>query len=134
MINNSEHQLSFIEHLRGLADGLLEPREAVRSYHGALQRLKIKPYRRLDDDLQPTPRGSAYGGSPPTAAKPTAGRKRQADGVPDFSKMSQAEKLAWNQGAVETHPGLSGDCPSLLPRLFPLRQSQFVGIPAIVVV
>ena len=36
MINNAEHQLTFIEHLRGLADGRLEPAEAVRSYHAAL--------------------------------------------------------------------------------------------------
>ena len=31
MINNSEHQLTFIAHLRMLADGDLEPAEAVRS-------------------------------------------------------------------------------------------------------
>ena len=58
MINNSEHQLTFIADLRGLADGRLEPREAVRSYHAALGRLKIAPYRKLEDDLQATPRGS----------------------------------------------------------------------------
>ena len=53
MINNSEHQLSFIQHLRWLADGdLSDPAEAVRSYHGALQELNIEPYRTLDDDLK----------------------------------------------------------------------------------
>ena len=87
MINNSEHQLTFIEHLRGLADGRLEPREAVRSYHAALGRLKIAPYRKLEDDLQATPRGSAYGG---------AGRG-PFDSEPDFSKMTTAEKIAWNR-------------------------------------
>ena len=54
MINNSEHQLTFIEHLRGLADGQLEPAEAVRSYHAALRRLQIRPYRSLEDDLRPS--------------------------------------------------------------------------------
>ena len=43
MINNAEHQLSFIEHLRALADGQIEPAEAVRSYHAALARLQLRP-------------------------------------------------------------------------------------------
>jgi hypothetical protein len=52
MINNSEHQLTFIQHLRWLADGdIADPAEAVRSYHGALQELSIEPYRPLADDL-----------------------------------------------------------------------------------
>jgi hypothetical protein len=50
MINNAEHQPSFIEHLRALADGHMEPVEAVRSYHAALQRLNIRPYRSLESD------------------------------------------------------------------------------------
>lgn len=55
MINHSEHQPSFIQHLRWLADGDIDdPGEAVRSYHGALQRLGISPYRSLDDDLSQT--------------------------------------------------------------------------------
>jgi hypothetical protein len=99
MINNSEHQLTFIEHLRGLADGHLEPCEAVRSYHAALQRLKIRPYRSLEDDLQQTLRSGAYGGSPPArpTARPPAGGPPGAESPPDFSKMTQAEKVAWNQ-------------------------------------
>jgi hypothetical protein len=51
MINNAEHQPSFIEQLRMLADGQTEPREAVRSYHAALEQRKIRPYRSLEDDL-----------------------------------------------------------------------------------
>jgi len=55
MINNSEHQLTFIQHLRWLADGEIgDPAEAVRSYHGQLQKLDIAPYRPLDDDLKST--------------------------------------------------------------------------------
>ena len=55
MINNSEHQLTFIQHLRWIADGeIQDPAEAVKSYHGELQKLEVVPYRPLDDDLQST--------------------------------------------------------------------------------
>lgn len=55
MINNSEHQLTFIQHLRWLADGeIQDPAEAVKSYHGQLQKLDVAPYRDLDDDLKGT--------------------------------------------------------------------------------
>ncbi len=52
-INNAEHQLSFIEQLRALADGNTTPPEAVKTYHGALQKLRIKPIRSLADDSRP---------------------------------------------------------------------------------
>ena len=61
----------------------------MRSYHAALRRLKIAPYRRLEDDLQATPRGSAYGGARAAVAL--------FDSEPDFSKMTTAEKIAWNR-------------------------------------
>lgn len=60
MINNSEHQLTFIQHLRWLADGQIEPAEAVRSYHGELSKLKLQPWRPLEDDLRQTIRYSNY--------------------------------------------------------------------------
>jgi hypothetical protein len=97
MINNSEHQLTFIEHLRAVADDQTPPAEAVRSYHAALGRLGIRPYRSLEDDLRPSDRATAYGGS--SAAKPQAAGPRPpaAAAEPDFSKMSPAEKIAWNR-------------------------------------
>ena len=58
-INNAEHQLSFVEHLRRVADDQLLPAEAVRSYHDVLSRLKIKPHRSLYEDLSPAEAGSA---------------------------------------------------------------------------
>ncbi len=62
MINNSEHQLTFIQHLRWLADGDLDdPAEAVRSYHASIGKLGIAPYRTLEDDLTKTGRAAAYG-------------------------------------------------------------------------
>jgi hypothetical protein len=109
MINNSEHQATFIEHLRALADDQLEPREAVQSYHAALERLKIQPYRSLKEDLRQTPRGSSYG-SPDRKAVPAGANAAPASGLdgdesrrenrlrdPDFATMTTAEKLAWNQ-------------------------------------
>jgi hypothetical protein len=104
MINNSEHQASFIEHLRAVADDQLQPAEAVRSYHAALGRLGIRPYRSFEDDLRPSDRATAYGGSSPakpqaSPARPTPQPAGTADrpSEPDFSKMSQAEKIAWNR-------------------------------------
>jgi hypothetical protein len=107
MINNSEHQGTFIQHLRWLADGQLnDAAEAVRSYHGQLKKLEIAPYRGLEEDLSATPRDSAYasgsGSQPdssgaysrvPVATEPTS--------KPDFSSMSPAEKLAWNRARLD---------------------------------
>jgi len=52
-INTAEHQLSFVEQLRALADGNTVPAEAVKAYHGALQKLGITPVRSLAVDSQP---------------------------------------------------------------------------------
>src|SRR5688572_2471864 len=46
-INNSEHQLTFVKYLRGIADGQISAGEAVRAYHGELSTIGIKPYRAL---------------------------------------------------------------------------------------
>jgi hypothetical protein len=53
-INQAEDQLSFIRYLRLLADGQIEPEEAVRAYHADLERQKILPQRDLAVDLQAT--------------------------------------------------------------------------------
>ena len=99
-INNSEHQLSFVRYLRAVADDQILPQEAVRAYHGDLQKLGITPYRSLDDDLQWTSTSSAYGGggSSPKRATPAAPVSSTANqgADPDFSKMTPAEKAMWN--------------------------------------
>lgn len=98
MINNSEHQLTFIKHLRAVADDHLKPKEAVRSYHGDLDRLNVRPYRPLDADLQWTQRAGSYSGSGSTSVR-VSGTWSHGDkeAEPDFSKMAAAEKIAWNQ-------------------------------------
>ena len=50
-INTADHQLSFVTYLRRLADGEIEPAEAVRAYHADLEKLKIRPSRSLADDM-----------------------------------------------------------------------------------
>lgn len=66
-INNAEHQLTFITFLRALADGKIGPEEAVKAYHGELQKLGIKPIRALADDMQLTTQSMSYASG--TAAK-----------------------------------------------------------------
>jgi hypothetical protein len=52
-INSAEHQVSFIQHLRALADGDANPADAVRAYHADLAKQGIAPRRRLAEDLEP---------------------------------------------------------------------------------
>jgi hypothetical protein len=80
-INNAECQLAFVELLRRIVDGEVTPEEAVRAYHGVLQRLKIKPQRSLADDMQLQSGVMSYGGGStvsvpggmPKPTKPTIG-------------------------------------------------------------
>jgi hypothetical protein len=51
-INSAEHQPSFIEFLRLIADGHISPSEAVKAYHGRLSQLNIAPIRTLALDLE----------------------------------------------------------------------------------
>lgn len=108
-INNAEHQLTFVRFLRAIADGQVKADEAVRAYHGELQKLNLKPVRPLKEDLELTTTVSSYGG---TASKPlpkrTEGPVKTAvvpkpaarsaparpDGRPDHTKMTTAEKVA----------------------------------------
>ncbi|MEX0744964.1 MAG: hypothetical protein WD118_05125 [Phycisphaeraceae bacterium] len=102
MINHSEHQETFIQHLRWLADGELnDPAEAVRSYHGALQALGLRPHRPLDEDLKATLRGSSYNAATgktrivkPNAAATSAAASPPDE--PDFTAMTPQQKVAWN--------------------------------------
>jgi hypothetical protein len=96
-INNAEDQLSFVELLRAVADDQIEPTEAVKAYHGALQRLGIRPYRALSDDLQQTTTASSYSGTSSGPVKPSRDtRPFNPVETTDFQKMTQAEKIQWN--------------------------------------
>ena len=115
MINNSEHQPSFIRHLRLIADGeITDPAEGVRSYHAALAQHQITPYRKLEEDLASTLRQSAYGGKSGAHTGTNPAQTARVNGMegavdkpekqekaPDFSKMSQQEKLEWNRRRLD---------------------------------
>ncbi|MBQ7815597.1 MAG: hypothetical protein IJ387_14035 [Thermoguttaceae bacterium] len=108
-INNAEHQLTFIEYLRAIADGQIGPVEATKAYHGDLQKLGIRPKRSLEDDLQTTETATSYDAKKndapkkaESAQKPRRSYFDKTEGpktfepLPDFSKMTQKEKLEWN--------------------------------------
>jgi len=97
-INNAENQLQFVHYLRAIADDQIKPQEAVRAYHGDLQRKKIQPHRSLEDDLNQTETATSYGGSTGKKMQKVAsnGQKEPAGVEPDFNKMSSAEKVQWN--------------------------------------
>src|SRR5262249_20149733 len=69
-INNAESQLAFVEFLRLIADGHLEPAEAVRAYHSVLQKLGIPARRPLERDLELTDGSMSYGGGSSTISLP----------------------------------------------------------------
>jgi hypothetical protein len=105
-INAAECQLAFIEFLRRIVEQEISPEEAVRAYHGVLQKLKIQPHRRLEDDLVLQTNVMSYGdratvsvpakpfGKTAATAKPATA---EAAAAPDFAKMTRAEKLAYNK-------------------------------------
>ena len=55
-IKDSEHPLTFVRHLRALADGQIDAGEACRAYHSDLRALGIAPRRSLAEDLELTER------------------------------------------------------------------------------
>jgi hypothetical protein len=66
-INNAENQLAFVRFLRWIADGEITAEEAVKAYHGVLQKLGIKPTRELADDMQLQTGVMSYGGTKSTS-------------------------------------------------------------------
>ena len=62
-INNAENQFAFIRFLRLIADGEIAAEEAVRAYHGVLQKLGVKPQRSLEDDMKLQTGVMSYGGN-----------------------------------------------------------------------
>ncbi|NOX53407.1 MAG: hypothetical protein GXP27_03015 [Planctomycetes bacterium] len=92
-INNAEHQLAFIQFLRLIADGEIEPVEAVKAYHGVLQELKIPPHRSLEEDLTFQTAVMSYSGSGTTIS---LGRSSTSDssGPPAGSTAASGEEKA----------------------------------------
>lgn len=93
-INNAEHQLAFIEMLRAITDGRINPEEAVHAYHAILQAKGIKPHRSLQEDLKATDQAMSYDGSSVRRAtaeirnNPLAGNKPVAKTEPPAKLMA----------------------------------------------
>jgi hypothetical protein len=106
-INNAENQLAFIHFLRLIADGEIYPEEAVRAYHAVLQQLGVKALRSLEEDMQLQTNVMSYGGNGKMVSVPLKsqasthknenGRDMSSNGQPDFARMSQAEKVAYQR-------------------------------------
>ena len=117
-INNAENQLAFIRFLRLIADGEISAEEAVRAYHGVLQKLGVKPQRALEEDMKLQTNVMSYGGngavasagSKPAAragcacpckeakeATPAAKSESNGHGEPDFMRMTATEKIAYHK-------------------------------------
>jgi hypothetical protein len=50
-IKGAENPLAFVEVLRDISDGLVNPEEGVKIYHNALKKLGIAPLRNFEDDM-----------------------------------------------------------------------------------
>jgi hypothetical protein len=103
-INNAENQLAFIRFLRLIADDEISAEEAVRAYHGVLQKLGIQPHRSLEDDMQLQTSVMSYGGSGVARSLPNGRQEKAAtaakpssNGEVDFSKMTAAQKVAYHK-------------------------------------
>jgi len=122
-INNAEHQLAFIEMLRLITDGKINPEEAVRAYHGVLQGKGIRPQRPLDEDLKLTDQAMSYeGGAARRSTSLPAARMNEnnsstsnrsstvawpklLDGAPDFAGMTSEQRLAYDQSRFKRRFG-----------------------------
>jgi hypothetical protein len=71
-INNAENQLAFVRFLRLIADGELTAEEAVRAYHGVLERLGIRPRRPLEEDLRLETNVMSYAGNGTAVSLPAS--------------------------------------------------------------
>ena len=122
-INQAENQLAFIEFLRLIADGVIEPEEAVKAYHSVLQKLGVTPTRSLQEDLTFQTAVMSYGRSSTTisipaptpapavstksatetsreaAATPAAAvvvPEQKTHDKPDFAKMTSGQRLQYH--------------------------------------
>ncbi len=59
-IKDAESPLDFVRYLRAIVSHQIKPEEAVRAYHGDLQKKKIKSFRSLREDLKLTSTEIAY--------------------------------------------------------------------------
>ncbi|WP_406696595.1 hypothetical protein V5E97_36985 [Singulisphaera sp. Ch08] len=69
-INSAENQLAFVQFLRLIVDGVINPVEAVKAYHAVLGKLGVRPHRPLEEDLKPQATSMSYGGTSTSVVVP----------------------------------------------------------------
>lgn len=128
-INQAEHQLAFIQMLRFIVEDKVGPEEAVRAYHGVLEKKGIRPHRALEDDLClthqamaydessgnrrsiSTPTGNAAVKTPQRLKKEVSTKKAEnptrkgALEKPDFSRMTREERNAYDRERLKRRFG-----------------------------
>ena len=116
-INSAECQLAFVEFLRMIADGLIEPEEAVKAYHGVLQELQIRPHRQLEEDLMLQTSVMSYGSA--TASVVMFGRGQGSE-VRGQEKSGQSADCLCGCATKNTEPCACSDAASPTPYPRPL--------------
>ena len=106
-INQAENQLAFIEFLRHIVDGVIEPVEAVKAYHAVLAKLGIPPHRTLSDDLVLGGAAASYGGQSTPAS---AGGSEEVVGDRRFREDDAERAARLSSGEVEPSLRLIADC------------------------
>ena len=100
----------------------------MKSYHGELQKLNIKPYRALKDDLELTITASSYAGTGTAVSMSRPGEKKSTapktaviavpnsfpkleNGSPDFKRMTPAQEGGvFRRSRIQSElSGLNGD-------------------------
>lgn len=110
-INNSEHQLTFVTFLHAIANGKIAAGEAVKAYHGELEKLGIKPYRPLKDDMELTVTASSYAGTGATVSVGgTTSTAKAAEAAKPRSGGTSKPKVTFSNAAPR--PGSARPAPA----------------------
>jgi hypothetical protein len=121
-INNSEDQLTFVKYLRAIADGQIRADEAVRAYHGELQKLNLKPYRALKDDLELTTTATSYAGTGGSVSMSSAAKPQAAKPKVTFSGTAPSpKKYGTNVVATSVIPKASPASAPVVDGKFPTK-------------
>lgn len=111
-INSAESQLAFVQFLRLVADGQLSAEEAVPAYHAVLQKLGIKPHRRLADDMQLQSGVMSYGGR---AMVSVPGVSLGLGVAPRMAPAKEAAKSAAKKADCGCHASGAAEQPCACP-------------------
>lgn len=109
-INNAENQLAFVRFLRLIADGEISAEEAVKAYHAVLQKLNVKPYRSLEDDMQLQTAVMSYGGNGSTISIP---KPNNVSTISDSSKTQSKKDCSCGGDCCKTKENTGATTPLL---------------------